>query len=278
MLQSIIAERPHPSGKGWQTRVVPNKYPALTTLGDNRRYHVGFYLAMRGYGNHEVIVESRRHDRHGALMSVPEVETIVHTYHERYRALMEDHENMMIIIFRNHGARAGTSLIHPHSQLIVTGIVPNFIRWREEQAQRYFDTWGRCVFCDMLQSERADRRRLVFENESFLAFVPFAAEVPFETWLMPKRHQADFGQISDREKSDLAAGLHHILKGLYDKLNDPDYNYVINTAPRYKADEPQLHWYLQVRPRLTTRAGFEIGSGISINPSLPEADAEFMRE
>jgi UDPglucose--hexose-1-phosphate uridylyltransferase len=95
---------------------------------------------------------------------------------------------------------------------------------------------------------------------------------------MPKRHQADFGSIRDEEKTDLASALKSIMRRLYDQLNDPDYNYVINTCARYKVGEPQLHWYLQIRPRLTKTAGFEIGSGMNINPSLPEHDAALLRE
>jgi UDPglucose--hexose-1-phosphate uridylyltransferase len=94
---------------------------------------------------------------------------------------------------------------------------------------------------------------------------------------MPKKHRADFGDIQDNEKADLALALRNSLAKLYEKLNNPDYNYIINTAARYKGDEPQLHWYLQIRPQLTTQAGFEIGSGISINPSIPEKDANFLK-
>jgi UDPglucose--hexose-1-phosphate uridylyltransferase len=211
-------------------------------------------------------------------MSAEHVEAVVETYHQRYRDIMQAHENMMTIIFRNHGSRAGTSLIHPHSQLIVTAMVPHYVRWREDEAERYFDEWGRCVYCDILGFEMSDQRRLVWENNSFVGFIPFAAEVPFEIWIIPKRHQSDFGQITDEEKIDLASALQAVLSRLYGKLNDPDYNYVINTSARYRADEPQLHWYAQIRPRLTTQAGFEIGSGISINPSLPEKDANFLND
>jgi UDPglucose--hexose-1-phosphate uridylyltransferase len=93
---------------------------------------------------------------------------------------------------------------------------------------------------------------------------------------VPKSHQADFGDISEGEKDDLAKALHHVMSRLDSRLNDPDYNYIINTAARYKSGEPHLHWHVQIRPRLTTRAGFEIGSGISINPSFPEDDAKFL--
>jgi UDPglucose--hexose-1-phosphate uridylyltransferase len=277
MLPSIILEMIGNEPKEWQTRVVPNKFPALTPEGDVIRLPQGLYVAMGGYGRHEVIVESPRHDQDIALMSPREVDTVIETYHKRFCDLIDNCKNMMIIIFRNHGLKAGTSLIHPHSQMIVTGFVPNYIRWREEEAQRYFDEWGRCVYCDILEFETKDRQRVILENESFLVFVPYAAEVPFETWVMPKKHLTSFGRISDPSKADLAVALHDILTKLRLKLGDPDYNYIINTSTQYKTDEPQLHWYLQIRPRLTTQAGFEIGSGISINPSLPEEDADFLR-
>jgi UDPglucose--hexose-1-phosphate uridylyltransferase len=276
MLPSILMERPGKNPNLWQTRIVPNKYSALAPDADTKRVREGIYVAMQGYGRHEVIIESPFHNQQIALMSSEEVEIVIETYHRRYVDLMKAHRNMMIIIFRNHGLQAGTSLAHPHSQLIATGMVPNYIRRREEEAQRYFDEWGRCVYCDILNFEMQDRRRVVLENSSFLAFVPYAADVPFEIWIMPKNHRSDFGQISDESKADLGLALRNILGRLHKKLNDPDYNYLINTSPHYRANEPQLHWYLQIRPRLITPAGFEIGSGVSINPSFPEADADFL--
>lgn len=274
-LAAIILERPGPSGQ-WQTRVVPNKYPAVTPDGSTERYTRGIYLAMPGFGRHEVIIDHPYHNQDLATMSVEEVGCVIATYHQRYVDLMRAHENLMIIIFRNHGPRAGTSLIHPHSQLIVTGMVPNYIRWREEEAQRYFDEWGRCVYHDILASELQDRRRVILENSSFVAFVPFAASVPFEVWIMPTRPATDFSAITAAEQADLAHVLRDVLGRLHHKLHDPDYNLILNTPARYKADEPHLQWYLQIRPRLTTPAGFEIGSGISVNPSLPEDDADFL--
>ena len=277
-LPSIIMELPGPEGSQWQTRVVPNKFPALTSDENNVRYRRGLYLAMPGYGRHEVIIESPVHNRRITQMTPKEVGIIIETYHRRYVNVMKQNWNLMTLIFRNHGRQAGTSLAHPHSQIIVTGMVPTYIRWREERAQYYFDESGRCVYCDILEQEAQERQRVISENETFLAFVPYAAEVPFEIWIMPTKHQACFSDLSDQEKPGLAAILQDCLARLQRKLNDPDYNYIINTAARYRAGEPQLHWYLQIRPRLTTQAGFEIGSGISINPSLPEEDAAFLRQ
>lgn len=276
MLPQITLEMAGGERGPWQTRVVPNKFPALAPEGNTERERRGIYLTMPGYGHHEVIVESPRHNQTIMDTTVAEMEMVVETYHRRYVQLMNEHANMMAILFRNHGPRSGASLSHPHSQLVVTGVVPRHVRQREDEAERYYDRWGRCVVCDVLDFELEDGRRLIAENDSFAAFVPFAAEVPFEVWIVPRTHRADFGHIDDEEKADFAAALHHILTLLYERLDDPDYNYVINTAAQYRGGEPQLHWYLRIRTRLVTRAGFEIGSGMTVNPSLPESDADFL--
>ncbi|MEM1369202.1 MAG: galactose-1-phosphate uridylyltransferase [Cyanobacteria bacterium P01_H01_bin.15] len=265
-----------PNETHWQLRVVPNRFPAFSADVGLTRVKQNLYLSMPSHGHQEVVIESPKHNLHPAISPLAAIETLIDVYHQRYLALMAAHENMMVTIFRNHGPTAGASLQHPHSQIIATAIVPRIRRYQEEQAQLYFDQQGTCLFCDVLNYESRGPR-LVAENEYFLAFIPYAAEVPYETWLMPKKHKADFGDISSPEKKAFAQLLQQILAKLYFLLDNPDYNYSIHTAPRYKAEEPQLHWYCQIRPRLTTPAGFEVGSGLSINPSLPEENAAQLR-
>ena len=277
MLEEISSELPA-HNKEWKTRIVPNKYPVIDKSGDSHRSRDGIYLQAEGYGIHEVIIETPRHDIDIPQMDDNDVLSIIETYHMRYVHHMQNQRNLMCILFRNHGAKAGTSLIHPHSQMIVTGVVPQDIRMRETEAQRFYDRYLKCIYCRILEKELEERKRIVYENDTIAAFVPYYAEVPFEIWIMPKAHQADFGDISLREKHDLASALKQVLSKLYDKIDDLHYNYVINTAPRYKQGEPQLHWFISIRPRLTTPAGFEIGSGISINPHLPEDDAKILNE
>ncbi|MCB2188294.1 MAG: galactose-1-phosphate uridylyltransferase [Deltaproteobacteria bacterium] len=277
-LGEVLLELPGKNPAGWLTRVVANKFPALSPQGSTQRRREGLHLAMDGYGRHEVIIESPRHDLDLADMDPAGVEAVVQTYQERYLAHGKAGQPMMTIIFRNHGARAGTSLIHPHSQLVTTPVVPTMIRLREAEAQRYWDRLGACMYCHILEEELAGRRRLLHESSSLAAFVPYAARVPLEMWVMPKRHTADFGEATAEELRELAAMLRDLLRRLSTTMDDPDYNLVINTAARHRAGEPHLHWYVEVRPRLTTAAGFEIGSGVNINPSLPEDDADFLNQ
>jgi UDPglucose--hexose-1-phosphate uridylyltransferase len=277
-LDRVVLEMPGDNPHGWQTRVIPNKYPALVPRGDTRREQRGPYLAMDGYGRHEVIIDSPYHDQGLADMAPEELGTVVETYHRRYLAYHEQYPEMTPIIFRNHGRRAGTSLIHPHSQAVVTPVVPSRIRRRESRAEEHWDTMGRCVYCEVIEEELAAGERVVLDNDRFCALVPFAAKVPFEMWIIPKEHRPDFGAADAEDRAAFTHALGRVLGRLKERLGDPDYNFAIFTAARTGREQPHLHWHLLIRPRLTTLAGFEIGSGMNINPSLPEADAEFLRE
>jgi UDPglucose--hexose-1-phosphate uridylyltransferase len=279
MVPEIIYELKDSKNDRWFTRVVPNKYPALTTEEDIMGGKKGLYFTTSAFGRHEVIIESPFHNKDIPLMSTEQVERVLDTYIERYRFLSSDIKNILnIIIFRNHGPASGTSLVHPHSQIIGTAIIPKYIHDKEVIAKSYFEKKGICSLCDIIKFEIQEGSRNIYENESFLAFVPFAAEESFEIWIAPKRHSADFGEINKREKADLAQVLRDILSVLRNGLNNPDYNYITHSGSLQKRSTPYLHWYLQIRPRTTIPAGFEIGSGVHINTSLPEDDAKILKD
>ena len=147
-----------------------------------------------------------------------------------------------------------------------------------ESATRFFDNSGDCIFCRTLAEELIQKKRMVLESEHFAAFVPYAGAAPFITWIFPRRHMASFGSINEAEMRDMAHILKDTLAKLYYGLNNPDYNYCIRSVPHYSACEPYYHWHIQILPRLTTPAGFEIGSGIAVNVALPEETAKFLRE
>ena len=237
-----------------------------------------FFRATSGMGKHEVIMETPQHNKSIATLNLKQVEEICLVYLRRYQSLEKDRRFKLIIIFRNHGITAGTSLRHPHSQLIALPLVPASIRYLLEEAMRYYDDHGSCVFCDMMKEELAAKKRIILQNVSFVAFHPFASRTPFETWIVPKKHNACFGNISQDEVKSMAMVLRHVLKKLHDKLGDPDFNLIIRTAPIKDAFEDYYHWYIQILPRLSTPAGFELGSGVFINSSLPEKTAGFIKK
>jgi UDPglucose--hexose-1-phosphate uridylyltransferase len=277
MLPGILLELRNDAG-GWKVRVVPNRYPALTPEGNSTETLHGVYRVMKGIGHHEVIIESQYHDSPIGSLSPADAEFVIEAYHRRYRELAARSGIRTVFVFRNHGAKAGTSLTHPHSQIIATGLVPQSMLTRRRQALSHLKTSSRCMFCHILEGETHDRRRILFQNDHFVYFVPYAAETPCEIWIVPKTHRANFGDISDDEKTGLAEALQSALALIRNKLNDADYNFVIHSMPFADTIEaPALHWHVQIQPRLTTPAGFEMGSGIRINPSLPEADAAFLR-
>ncbi len=266
------------TGSAWRVRTIPNKFAALTPDGSTRR-HISDYgfVAMEGIGRHEVVVESPDHGFDLATASDTDVEEVLHMYRSRYLALRRERP-AVIVIFRNHGAGAGTSLAHPHSQIVAAPVVPPLVRQRLEVAMQHFDDLGTCLYHDILERERSDGRRMLLEGASFAAFQPFASTVPFETWIMPRVLQSSFGAVTDEQLRELAHTLRRTLAALRVALGDPDYNYVIHSAPPDDEQQEYFIWHLQIVPRLSTPAGFELGSGIAINPTLPEETAASMRE
>jgi UDPglucose--hexose-1-phosphate uridylyltransferase len=270
-------------GENWQVRVVPNKFPILkpaeTTGKDIRRYNAEkFYLEIDGKGSHEVIVESPLHSDNLCNLDPGQITNVVEAYRSRFLELSKNKNCRLIVIFRNHGNRAGTSLIHPHSQLVAVPFIPGFIRNRLYEAEKYFDDSGKCAYCDMISHERKIKDRIIYENESFIALAPYASVVPYNIFILPKEHMACFSQIHKKDTGQLALTLKVVLRKLYNLLDDPDYNYIIDSAPVDCKGSRYYHWYINLLPRLVTRAGFEIGSGINVNTILPEKCAELLRE
>ncbi len=276
----IYAERSKnspPNSPGWSVRVVGNKYPALEPAEKSLKIRGRFFRTASGVGKHEVIIETPQHNQTFATLSIMQAKRVFLICWKRYRFLEKDRRFKLIMIFKNHGVTAGTSLRHSHMQVIAVPLVPTSIRHQLEEAMRYYDDHGMCVFCDMLKEEQEAKKRIILENDRFVAFHPFASRSPFETWIVPKRHNACFGSITEGEVKLLATVVRAILRKIHQRLGDPDYNLIIRTAPIKDTQEDYYHWYIQILPRLTTPAGFELGSGVYIDTSLPEETAKFMR-
>jgi len=266
------------NGKNWEVRVTLNKYAALSLDVEPYEKTDEFFRSRGGYGHHEVVIETPKHNLTTALLPESSISNIIKTYKERYLAILKDKRIHNIIIFKNHGETAGTSLEHPHSQIVGTPVVPHQIRNRLQEAMRHYDDHNECIFCRTIKEELKTKERIIIETEFFVSFVPYAALTPFHLWIFPKRHNSTFGEIREDEISDLAKILRITLRKLYFGLNNPDYNYVIRSAPTDGRGLAYFHWYISIIPRLTKSAGFELGSGMFINVSLPEENAKFLRE
>lgn len=269
--------RSPPPPAEWAVRVVPNKFAALSTntilIPDGQ---TPLFRRMEGFGYHEVIIETPHHDRWMALMEPEEVRQVLVVFRERYWALRKDRRIRLVLLFKNHGLAAGTSIDHPHCQAIATPIIPSNVRRKYDVAVQHYDDTGRCIYCDIVKSE-SEAERVVKRSDHFLVFEPFASRSPFETWIAPFRHSPCFGNITDPELTNLATVLQETLARLYHGLNNPDFNLIVHTAPAEDESQPYYLWHIQIVPRLATPAGFEIGTGIYVNPSLPEECASFLR-
>ena len=263
---------------GWRVRVVSNKFPALRIEGHTDRARVGIYTRMDGVGAHEVIVETTEHHSHLGLLPVDHVADVIRAYLQRYRDLRNDPRFEYALLFRNHGRTAGASLSHPHSQLIALPVVPNRAAHELDAAVRYFGKQGQCIYCALLAQEREARERVVWQNEHFIALEPYASRFPFETWILPKAHQADFGALRPELEQPMAQALRETLYRLHTCLSNPPYNFIIHTIPYREEAEHAYHWHLEIIPRLTQVAGFEWGSGFYINTVAPENAARYLRD
>jgi len=261
----------------WTVRVVPNKFAALSpTLQPTRTIHRS-RRSISGFGVHDVIIETPDHSQVTALLPHLDIANILRAYKSRHDALSHDARIAQVTIFKNHGKDAGTSLEHPHSQLIATPVISNQVRQRLQQALRHYDEFGECMFCQMIEEELEEKQRIVMITEHFVALELFASPTPFCTHIYPRRHMASFGDISSSEIADLARTLRVVLAKLYHGLDNPDFNYTVRSAPAECVGVKYFHWYVSIIPRLTRVAGFELGSGMFINIVLPEAAAEFLR-
>jgi len=181
---------------------------------------------------HDVIIEEPDHSQVMAVMSDAEVADLLRVYKARYSALSLDPRIAHITIFKNHGTDAGTSLEHPHSQLVATPVISWQVRQRFQEALRHYDDYGECMFCQSIEEELDEKQRIVMATEHFVALELFASPAPFSTHIFPRRHMASFGDISAPELADLGRVLRTVLAKLYPGLHNPDFNYTIRTAPQ----------------------------------------------
>lgn len=265
-------------GPGWWVRVIPNKFPVLRQDIGLKRRGEGMYDKISGFGYHEVIVETPNHDKVFSNMTTGEIEEVLWAYHNRITNLEHDERVKYVHIVKNHGRQVGGILEHSHSQLAGLPIVPKRIKEEIYGAQYYYDYKERCAYCDMIDAEEKDIKRLISMNDEAVAFCPFASRVPFECWILPRKHFSSFEQVEKNDMKGLAGMIGEVLSRLYRVLDDPPFNMVLHTLPTNQSRTESYHFHFEIFPRLVHQTEWTLGADISVNPTPPEDAARYLRE
>lgn len=276
----VLSFRPDgsaPNTPGWSLRVVPNLYAAFKLEPEGQDRVNGLFPMRDAVGACEVLVSSPDHAASTPQLPPAQVEQMIRAYLQRMAYHGQNPKLEYVLVLYNHGRPAGASLEHPHSQLYAVAVVPPTVQEELLGARRFWQSHGVCAFCRLIEEEERARERVVLENEHFLVYTPYASRTPFEIWIVPRRHRARFSDIDPEEQGALAAALQGALQRLQAGLNDPPYNYYIHTAPLKAQSEAFYHWHLEILPKLSVWAGFELGTGIMINVARPEDAAAFLR-
>lgn len=276
----VAALRPTQSGPdtpGWQIRVVPNKFAALHPEEEFWEREEGLYSYCNGKGSAEVVVESPDHYSNLGEKGVEDITALLEMIEQRYRTLLLDRAIKYVQVFKNFGPTAGASLAHPHWQIMATPMIPDLPRQELAGAAAYYRKYGSCVYCSILAAEKENGERVITANQSFVAFCPYAARYPFESWIVPVSHASTFGRLTRTELRELACLLRKMIAIFELEFRSP-YNLIIHTRALDDRHRDSYHWHIEILPRLTIMAGFELGTGIMINPTAPEVAAGILRE
>ena len=266
--------------KEWTTIVIPNKYPVfdLKTKEQERKENE-FHLKINSKGFHDIVI-TKEHNKPMAKLSLKRIKEVIDCYQKRYFELKEYDFVKYILIFHNHGKEAGASQEHPHSQISTVPLIDKEFRIILSNAREYFKKNHSCLQCKIIEIEKNIKKRIVFENEDFIAYCPFAPKFRFQVVISPKKHSASFESITDKEKYNLAEVFKEVLSRYNAVLGNPAYNFYLHTAP-CKGDKSCLsyfHWYWNFFPRLGKLAGFEFGANMEILTMSPEDQAKLLRD
>lgn len=269
----------HPNTSGWQIRVVPNKFPALQIEGDIDRRGLGIYDMSNGVGAHEVLIETPYHQKDIPDLLPQEIEGFISMCCRRSQDLAKDRRFKYIMVFKNFGSSAGASLEHPHTQIIALPMVPKNVMEEIKGAHNYFEYRERCIFCDIIRQEIQENERIILENKYFLSFCPFVSRFPFEIWIIPKRHNGYFCNMTQEEIPALSSLLRDTLSRVKKVFSNVPYNFILHSSPiNGDGGVEGYHWHIEFIPKLTRVAGFEWGSGFYIVSTPPELAARYLRD
>ncbi|XP_062005333.1 ADP-glucose phosphorylase [Rosa rugosa] len=270
-----------PDDPKWNLRVIQNMYPALSRadvpvpVPAQEESYSSLGQVMTGFGFHDVVVETPLHSVQLSDLSPTQIAHVLRAYTTRIQHLITNHSIKYVQVFKNHGASAGASMSHSHSQMMALPIVPPAVAARLDSMKDYFNRTGKCSICEFNSNDL-----LIHASPHFISIVPYAATFPFEMWIIPLTHSPHFHELDADKAVDLGGILKLMLRKMALQLNNPPFNFMIQTSPLQDgaSELPHSHWFLQIIPQLSVAAGFEIGTGCYINPVFPEDAAKVLRE
>jgi UDPglucose--hexose-1-phosphate uridylyltransferase len=285
-LPEIAAYRPPGGGSsrpGWEVRVVPERDPFFLIEEEMVREGIGMFDRVSTRGASEIVVESPDHSMTLETADEGQIERVLWMYRDRVRDLKRDSKIRSIVVTRRYG-KPGSHIQHPFSRVLAAPIVFDDVRAELTQAREYYAYKRRCVFCDTIREEAATGDRLIQMTSHFTAFVPYAARVPFELRVLPRRHTCAFEEIVPDEVADLARLLKRLCGLLVKGSGNPSYRITLHTAPNLSVKivqgewdtiERDYHWHMEILV-YPERAMFV--AGIAVTDMLPEEAARLLRE
>jgi len=264
-----------PDGNAWGVRVTPDKRPLLRIEGDPERRAAGMFDVMNAIGAHEIVADTAAHELAWADFPRAHMVRLLEMYRARTVDLRGDRRFRHVFVLKNHGA-VWSRYGHAHSHVIATPFTPKRLEEELAGAREYHRMRERCVFCDQLSEEMRAGTRIVARNDGFVTFTPFASEYPYEMWIAPVQHAADFGTITDAALAPLADLVVDALARLRDALHNPPYSVVLHAGPLDGSDRAEFHWHWEIVPHLGHELGMEWATGIFSNPVPPEDAARLL--
>ncbi|MEK9154737.1 MAG: DUF4921 family protein [Patescibacteria group bacterium] len=266
------------NSKDWLVQGIENKYPAF--IHKNvcaKTFNHGPYPIIEGVGHHDLII-TRDHNKNFGALSASEANLVFQAFKERYLSVTKGDCSAYVSIFHNWGPKAGASVYHPHYQMTAIPVVPPDVGHSLLGSARYFDENKKCVHCVMIEWEKKINRRIIYENKGAIVFAPFVSREPFELRVFPKNHLSYFEDTASKEMSFVVDALQKALLKIEKKLKDPDYNFFIHTAPvSDKRQHSHYHWHIEILPKISISAGFELGTGIEITVVDPDEAAKILK-
>jgi UDPglucose--hexose-1-phosphate uridylyltransferase len=268
--------------KKWELQIIENKYPAFAHKYKDSRCAVfsktGPYTVTETVGYHDIVI-TKNHYKNFAKLSKGASQQVFEALRDRYLMLLNDPCISYVSIFHNWGPSAGASIYHPHYQIIAMPIIPPDIMHSLRGSREYYRKHKKCVHCAMIEWEKKQRKRILYENEGAIAFTPFVSKNPFEIRVFPKKHLPYFENTLDMDIDCIVDVLQYGLKKIEKNLKDPDYNFFIHTAPiKNKERYKMYHWHIEIVPKIDISAGFELSTGMEINVVDPDDAVKLLRK